>query len=449
MDVLKKVPPIIEVTVTAIDNGEPPLSVNHTFILPITNVQIFAAKLPSVSLDNQKVWEDSDIGDVIGRLYSINQTIDEEIVFHLTSNQGGLFDIKDNKYLILVKNLTEVEETSRTITVQVKNTETFETESQDITIFIKKVDKCEVNGKKCDRNARCVKLANSTSHVCVCEVGFTGNGYTCKSNDYCQENTVACLNNGTCVNEIEEYVCLCADGFVGLQCEIPAMMSAMDPCSIVSCQHGGVCTINGEGRVICSCQTGWEGEFCERRKDNCVNVVCLGNGTCVDKHVSYACECSDGRTGTLCQYQPSLCQGEHACENKEDVCIPLADSRRVICTNESCVVDLVITKAGIDTDIVGLTAVLTEAVVQLVEQADSLQSTNRKERQLASDSHMYIISATLEEDGKSWEIKFVVYENGGDVYTRTIIYDVLYRACSFSGKLQSMSTSERVWSSLK
>lgn len=83
LDVLKKTPPVIELTLTATDNGEPPLSFNHTFSLPITNVQIFAAELPAISLDNQEVWEDSDIGQVVGRLYSINQTIDEDIEFKL------------------------------------------------------------------------------------------------------------------------------------------------------------------------------------------------------------------------------------------------------------------------------------------------------------------------------------------------------------------------------
>lgn len=161
LDVLKKTPPVIDLTLTATDNGEPPLSFNHTFSLPITNVQIFAAELPTISLDNQEVWEDSDIGQVVGRLYSINQTIDEDIKFKLLFNPGDLFSIKDNTYLVLVRNLTEVEGTSVIITVAVRNTETFEMETQNITIFIKRVNNCEINGKKCDENARCVKSVNS------------------------------------------------------------------------------------------------------------------------------------------------------------------------------------------------------------------------------------------------------------------------------------------------
>ncbi|XP_062574138.1 protocadherin Fat 4-like [Saccostrea cucullata] len=431
MEILKKVPPIIKITLVATDNGQPALFVNHSFSLPITNVQIFAAELPLVSLDNQEVWEDAEIGYVIGRLFSINQTVHEDIIFKLIHNPEGLFAIKDNMYLILAKNPREVEGTSVRISVQVKNTETFEMETQNITIFIKRVDKCDVNGRKCDDNARCVKSENSTLHICSCEAGFTGDGYLCENIDYCNKSSAACFNNGTCVNKVDKHACLCDEGFVGIHCETP--IESEDLCSVMPCQNGGVCTVMEGKGVICSCVPGWQGELCERSEDDCVDAVCLGNGTCVDRYRGYTCVCAEGRTGVFCQYQPSLCQDQQAC-GRNDVCIPLGDSKKVICANESCVVDITMaTETGMD--MAELEARFTEAVLQLMKQTGSLRSGNRRKRQTSSDPYIYIISITPTQGGQTWDVKFVLFEGDGDVNTREVVYEVLNQACSSNGKL--------------
>ena len=438
LDVMKKTPPLIELTVTATDNGEPPLSVNHTFFLPITNVQIFAAELPAISLDNQKVWEDSDIGHVIGHLYSVNQTVDDVIEFNLIYNQGNLFAIKENTYLILVGNLTEVEGTSATVTIEVRNMETFESATQNISIFIMRVNKCEVNGEKCDENARCLKSSNSSQHECICEIGFSGNGFVCEKIDYCRENQMPCENTGTCVNEVNKYVCLCPGNFVGEHCEIPDLSNTVkDPCSAISCHNGGVCMVNGEGRVVCSCPAGWQGELCESNVDDCVEVVCYDNGTCVDGHMDYVCECPPERTGSHCEYQPSLCQDDQACPNKRDVCIPLVDVGGAVCANESCVVDLVIREGtGVEErEVVDKT---TQAVVQTVRQTGGLdrgrRQADRNKRQADPDLGVYVISITPRNDGQSWQVQLVVYEKDGTVLTQDFIYDRLNQVCSYSCK---------------
>lgn len=58
-------------------------------------------------------------------------------------------------------------------------------EIQNIIIFIKRVNNCEINGKKCDENVRCVKFVNFIRYDCVCEFGFSGDGYLCDSIDLC------------------------------------------------------------------------------------------------------------------------------------------------------------------------------------------------------------------------------------------------------------------------
>lgn len=445
LDVLKKTPPVIELTLTATDNGEPPLSFNHTFSLPITNVQIFAAELPAISLDNQEVWEDSDIGQVVGRLYSINQTIDEDIEFKLLFNPGGLFSIKDNTYLVLVRNLTEVEGTSVIITVAVRNTETFEMETQNITIFIKRVNNCEINGKKCDENARCVKSVNSTRHDCVCEFGFSGDGYSCDSIDLCQENHMPCRNNGTCINEVNKYVCMCPEEFVGEHCQIQALSSAEDPCSTIACQNGGVCLVNGDSRVVCSCQPGWQGELCELSEDDCIGIICHGNGTCVDKFMDYTCDCSGDRTGTHCEYRPSLCQADNVCAN-EEVCIPLADIGKPLCANESHFVDLTF-RAGTEMEEEELITKITQAVLQLVKQTGGLDLSNRKRRQTESGLGVHVITVTPKEDGQSWQVKLVVYRDDGTVITKEFVYDRLSQACTYSCKhIYCINYLKEAWS---
>ena len=146
-------------------------------------------QLPAITIDNVEVPEDAAVGYKIGTLHNLNTTLGTNIVFELTQNLNEVFRIEENKFLVLAKNLTTVEGTSRKVTVRVRNVDTFESDSATITVFIERIPRCRKNnGTDCHENARCVQVENSAGHKCECELGYRGDGYSCEDLDECSSN---------------------------------------------------------------------------------------------------------------------------------------------------------------------------------------------------------------------------------------------------------------------
>ena len=71
----------------------------------------------------------------------------------------------------------------------------------------------------------------------------------------------------------------------------------VDECATLSpCQHGATCH-NQQGGYLCVCVNGWTGVNCEINIDDCAERLCFNGGTCHDRVGSYYCECPPGKTG--------------------------------------------------------------------------------------------------------------------------------------------------------
>ncbi|CAB3985460.1 fibrillin-2 isoform X2 [Paramuricea clavata] len=74
------------------------------------------------------------------------------------------------------------------------------------------IDKCMLNLHNCNDEATCINAAKSYS--CVCNTGWTGDGFNCDDINECT-NLNICLENSRCVNNPGSYVCNCDIGYIG------------------------------------------------------------------------------------------------------------------------------------------------------------------------------------------------------------------------------------------
>ncbi|XP_036418993.1 protein crumbs homolog 2a [Colossoma macropomum] len=160
---------------------------------------------------------------------------------------------------------------------------------------------------------------------------------------FCSESSEKCVsspcqNGATCVDTMDDYVCLCAwDGvrYMGKDCE-----ELYDACVFVDCEGctselgtdqftcpaevdecaSGPCIgvrsecIKEPDGFSCLCPDGFGGEDCVARITDCVDEPCLNNATCRRQLDGFRCECVPGFRGERCEEDIDECVSQ-PCQN--------------------------------------------------------------------------------------------------------------------------------------
>ncbi|XP_074657166.1 uncharacterized protein LOC141910330 [Tubulanus polymorphus] len=168
----------------------------------------------------------------------------------------------------------------------------------------------------CKNSATC-RVSASGAMECACTAGYVG--ATCERRiDPCAN--VACLNNGTCVGEVNGFRCVCSKEFNGTYCQ-----NELTGCQLLPCQNGGLCVDSTSGsNFTCYCKNGFVGDDCSVNYDECSNDPCQNQGTCIDGVADFNCTCPQGfRAGKTCEInvddcQPNPCQNSATCDDGEN-----------------------------------------------------------------------------------------------------------------------------------
>jgi len=184
------------------------------------------------------------------------------------------------------------------------------------------VNECYLGTDRCHYNARCINTIGS--YQCVCNPGYTGNGYRCKAVDEneCKMGTHQCDEYAQCVNTIGSYTCNCVEGYEGdgYKCQ----PEKVDECATGAhnCSRYADC-IDKYWGFKCRCQSGYDGDgvTCTAKvQDPCANNRCHNMASCIaGKYGGYTCECPSGYAGrgmgnNGCVDIDECYDGGHACD---------------------------------------------------------------------------------------------------------------------------------------
>lgn len=189
----------------------------------------------------------------------------------------------------------------------------------------------------CNKNdTRC--LSNSCQNNSTCKGFAKGDNCHCADegnnvDEDCDDVRDPCFSSpcsgsATCENSPGQrsFLCKCPPGYSGVTCE-----TAISPCGMNSCQHGGICHQDSI-QPVCICPAGYAGRFCEVDYDECASGPCHNGAVCQDGIDGYSCFCVPGYQGRHCDLEVDECASD-PCRN-EGTCLNEIGRYTCICPHD-------------------------------------------------------------------------------------------------------------------
>uniref|UniRef100_A0A668TPW2 Fibulin 7 n=1 Tax=Oreochromis aureus TaxID=47969 RepID=A0A668TPW2_OREAU len=173
------------------------------------------------------------------------------------------------------------------------------------------------------------ELVGSESRVCQESLTWSGQQPTCRDINECASSP--CLNGGTCVDEVNQFSCVCAKGWAGVTCQTAAA-STLPAATTGPYVRPSRCTIV-QGTTHCTCEPGYtisgrdsytctDIDECELFHNGQAGRLCLH--ACVNTPGGYRCSCPAGynvtRDGRSCKDIDECATRQNNC-TKDQMCI--------------------------------------------------------------------------------------------------------------------------------
>ena len=151
------------------------------------------------------------------------------------------------------------------------------------------------NLNSCHKWATCSNIPGS--YQCVCNTGFTCDGFGCVDNDECTNGDNNCNADATCTNNDGSYTCACNAGYSGEGYDDDC--TDIDECATDTNEYHDVATCtNTIGSYECTCLAAYEGtgRGCANIYECTVSTqTCTGDMIeCDDRSPGFTCRCVTG-----------------------------------------------------------------------------------------------------------------------------------------------------------
>ncbi|XP_030833083.1 leishmanolysin-like peptidase [Strongylocentrotus purpuratus] len=167
-------------------------------------------------------------------------------------------------------------------------------------IVVQDLDECdEMEYSACSVYSTC----NNTigSYQCSCLPGFgdqgdptDGQGTVCSDIDECINSSLnECSLFARCTNTVGGYNCVCLSGYVDSTGSSGRLCADINECISQPCSNGGTCR-NLKDRFICECAPGYEGQNCEIDQNECISAElndCSPVAACTNEPGTFSCAC--------------------------------------------------------------------------------------------------------------------------------------------------------------
>uniref|UniRef100_A0A8C6KD91 Fibulin 7 n=2 Tax=Nothobranchius TaxID=28779 RepID=A0A8C6KD91_NOTFU len=158
------------------------------------------------------------------------------------------------------------------------------------------------------------ELVGAESRVCQESLSWSGQQPTCRDINECLSSP--CMNGGTCVDEVNQFSCVCAKGWAGVTCQTattgphvrPSRCSTVQGTTHCTCEPGY--TISGRDSYTCT-----DIDECEVLHNGPAGRLCLHK--CINTPGGYRCSCPAGYNVTT---DGRSCKDIDECATRQNNC---------------------------------------------------------------------------------------------------------------------------------